>query len=155
MNRTPSHSVCTAAHTLSAYHVALFPCTTSLAQGQPDCVPKTVVSFHLSRAMSLAPNRTPSTSSSTFLPLFQVSKGCSHQEIPVTDILIQNLSQNKQEEMAKVHIIDHRANTAENFAMRRRTAGTPRAINLRLVLARAGLMTETKATTNDNQAQQY
>ena len=30
------------------------------------CVPKLVVSFHLSRAMSLAPHRTPSTSSSTF-----------------------------------------------------------------------------------------
>ena len=37
-----------------------------MAQGQPDCVPKIVVSFHLSRAMSLAPHRTPSTSSSTF-----------------------------------------------------------------------------------------
>ena len=105
--------------------------------------------------MFLAPRRTPSTSSSTFFPLFQVSNGCSHQEIPVTDIVIQNLSQNKLEEMANVHIIDHRANTAENFAMRRRTAGTPRKINLRLALARAGLMTETKARTNDNQAQQY
>ena len=63
-------------------------------------MPKTVSSFHLSRAMSLAPDRTPSTSSSTF-SLFQVSKGCSHPEIPaqidgnaeVTDVLIQNLSQ--------------------------------------------------------------
>ena len=35
-------------------------------QGQPDSVPKIVFSFHLSRAMSLAPHRAPSTSSSTF-----------------------------------------------------------------------------------------
>ena len=34
-------------------------------QGQADCVPKIIVSFHLSWALSLAPHRTPSTSSST------------------------------------------------------------------------------------------
>ena len=39
--------------------IALILCTTSVAQGQPDCVSKIVVSCHLSRAMSLAPHRTP------------------------------------------------------------------------------------------------
>ena len=51
-------------HTLSAHQIALIRCTTSVAQ-EPDCVPKIVVSFRLSRAMSLALHSTPSTSSST------------------------------------------------------------------------------------------
>ena len=80
VNSHISHTACTDAHTLSAHHIALIPCTTSVAQSQPDCVLKIVVSFHLSRAMSLAPHRTPSTSSSTFHQ-FQVSKSCSHPEI--------------------------------------------------------------------------
>ena len=96
MNSNTSHTACTDAHTLSAHHIALILCT----KGQPDCVPKTVVSFHLSRAMSLAPHRAPSTSSSIFR-LFQVTNGCSHPEIPaqihgnagVMDIPIQYLSQ--------------------------------------------------------------
>ena len=66
VNSNTSHSACTDAHTLSAHHIALIPCTTSVAQGQPDCVAKIFVSFHFSRAMSLAPHRTPSTLSSTF-----------------------------------------------------------------------------------------
>ena len=66
------------------------------------CVPKIVVSFHLSRAMSLAPHRTPSTSSSTF-SLFQVSKRLLTSGISCADprergrdgyTLIQNLSHN-------------------------------------------------------------
>ena len=106
-------------------------------------LPKMVVSFHLSRDVSCRKN------TQHFILYFFLcfrSPKVAH---------IQNLSQNKQEETAKVHIIDHRADTAENFVMRRRTAGSPRKINLRLALARAGLMTETKARTNDNQAQQY
>ena len=71
--------------------------------------PKIVASFHLSRAMSLAPHRTPSSASFLF-PLFQVSKGCSHPEIPaqihasagVTDFLIQNLSHESSREDARV-----------------------------------------------------
>ena len=66
VNSNTSHTACIDAHTSSAHHIALIPCSTSVAQGQRDCVPKIVVSFHLSRAMSLAPHRTPSTSSSTF-----------------------------------------------------------------------------------------
>ena len=121
VNSNTSHTACTDAHSLSAHHIALIPCT----KGQTDCVPKIVFSFHLSRAMSLAPHRTPSTSSSTF---FLVPGGCSHPE-PLTEQAGGN----------GVHIIDHRANTAENFVMRK-TAGTPRKINLRLALARAGLI---------------
>ena len=48
-----SHTACTDAHTLAAHHIAPIPCTTSVTQSQPDSVPKIVVSFHLSRAMSL------------------------------------------------------------------------------------------------------
>ena len=66
MNSNTSHTACTDAHTLSAHHIALILCTTSKAQDYPDCVPKIIVSFHLSRAMSLAPHRRPNTSSSTF-----------------------------------------------------------------------------------------
>ena len=66
VNRNTSHTACTDALTLFAHHIALIPCTTSVAQDQLHCVPKIVVSFHLFGAMSLAPLRTPSISSSTF-----------------------------------------------------------------------------------------
>ena len=99
VNSNTSHTACTDAHTLSAHHIALIPRTTSVAQGQPDCVPKIVVSFHLSRAMSLAPHRTPSTSSSTFssapgLPRLVTSRNPSadSRERGVMDILIQDIS---------------------------------------------------------------
>ena len=64
------------------------------------CVPKIVVSFHLSRAMSLAPHRTPSTSSSTFSSVPGLQRlltsripALIHENAGVTDILVQNLSQ--------------------------------------------------------------
>ena len=66
VNSNTSHTTCTDADTLSAHHIALILCTSSGAQGQLDCLPKVVVSFHLSRAMSLAPHRTPRTSASAF-----------------------------------------------------------------------------------------
>ena len=58
MNSNTSHTARTDAHTLSAHHIALIPCTTSVAQ--------VIVSLHLSRAMSHAVHGAPSTSSSTF-----------------------------------------------------------------------------------------
>ena len=70
-----------------------------------------ISSLSLSRDVSFSAQNTQHFILYIF-PLFLVSKVCSHPEIPVTDILIQNLSQNKQEEMEKVHIIDHCANTA-------------------------------------------
>ena len=66
MDSDTSHTACTDVHTLPAHHIALIPCTTSVAQGQPECVSRKVVSFHLSRAVSLASHRIPSTSSSTY-----------------------------------------------------------------------------------------
>ena len=64
------------------------------------CVPKLVVSFHLSRAMSLAPHRTPSTSSSTLSSVPGLQRLLTsripvliHENAGVTDILVQNLSQ--------------------------------------------------------------
>ena len=66
VNSNTSHTACADAHTLSAYHIAPIPCSTSVAQGQPDCVPRIVVSFYLSRAMSLPPPRAPSSLSSNF-----------------------------------------------------------------------------------------
>ena len=66
VNSNTFHTACTDAHTLSAHHIALIPCTTSVAHGQPGCVPKIVVSFHLSCAISHATHGTRSTSSSSF-----------------------------------------------------------------------------------------
>ena len=62
VNRTPSHSACTDAHSVSAQHMAFIPCTTSVAQGNLDCVPKIVFVF---RAVSHAVHSTLSTPSST------------------------------------------------------------------------------------------
>ena len=64
VNRTPSHSACADAHIVSAHHIAFIPCTTSVAQGNLDCVPS-VCSFHLSCAMSHAVHSTLGTPSST------------------------------------------------------------------------------------------
>ena len=55
VNRTPSHRACTDAHSASAHHIALIPCTTSVAQGYTMCAQNGVCSFHLSCAMSLVP----------------------------------------------------------------------------------------------------
>ena len=62
MDETPSHIACIDAHIVSAHHIALILCTTSMAQGSLHCVPKIVFVFC---AVSHAMHSTLSTSSST------------------------------------------------------------------------------------------
>ena len=54
VNRTPSHIACTDAHIVAAHHIALIPCTTSVAQGSRIVCPKhflvpSLVPRHVSR----------------------------------------------------------------------------------------------------------
>ena len=100
VNSNTSHVACTDAHTLSAHHIALIPCTTSVAQGQPDCVAKTCRFISsLSRDVSCCAQNTQHF----ILHFFLCSRSVKvdHPEFPalidenkrVTDVLIQSLPQ--------------------------------------------------------------
>ena len=85
VNSNTSHTACTDAHTLSAHHIALIPCTTSKAPRLTWlCAQNNRFQF-ISLARCLLLHTEHPALHPLFFPLFQVSKGWLTSRIPCAD----------------------------------------------------------------------